>query len=75
MELHIIRHGESENNLKGIVQGSSVNDSLNLRGKKQAEAFYQFYCQEAYDYIYSSTLKRAMETVDIWKGVDRKSVV
>ncbi|HNU42529.1 MAG TPA: histidine phosphatase family protein, partial [Cyclobacteriaceae bacterium] len=31
-KIYIIRHGQTDFNLKGIVQGSGVDSSLNVRG-------------------------------------------
>jgi len=66
-EIYIIRHGQTEYNAKGIVQGKGVNLSLNDLGRKQAEAFYQAYKHIPFDILYSSTLTRAQETIDAFK--------
>ena len=39
-EIYIIRHGETELNRLGIVQGRGVDSDLNDTGRAQAEAFY-----------------------------------
>ena len=62
-ELYIIRHGETDFNRQGIVQGSGVNSSLNENGKLQALHFFNKYKDIEFDYVYSSTLKRTHETV------------
>lgn len=61
-QLYIIRHGETDYNKQGIVQGSGVNSSLNEVGKQQALQFFQKYRAIKFDYIYTSTLKRTHET-------------
>lgn len=63
-ELFIIRHGETDFNRRGIVQGKGVNAPLNEIGQKQADAFYQWYKNESFDKIYTSTLLRTHQTVD-----------
>ncbi|MFT5833738.1 MAG: broad specificity phosphatase PhoE [Cognaticolwellia sp.] len=70
-ELYIIRHGETDFNRQGIVQGSGVNSSLNENGKLQALHFFNKYKDVEFDYVYSSTLKRTHETVQhfINKGI------
>ncbi len=62
--LYIIRHGQTDLNLRGIVQGRGVNSPLNDTGRKQAQAFYTFYKDEGFDKIYTSTLLRTHQTVE-----------
>ncbi len=62
-ELYIIRHGETDFNRQGIVQGSGVNSSLNENGRLQALKFFQKYKNIPFDYVYTSTLKRTQESV------------
>jgi broad specificity phosphatase PhoE len=61
--LYIIRHGETDLNKSGIVQGRGMDTDLNEAGRKQAEAFYQAYKHIPFDKIYTSTLKRTHQTV------------
>ena len=61
--IYIIRHGETELNKQGIVQGRGINSDLNDTGRAQAEAFYQQYKDVAFDKIYTSDLKRTRQTV------------
>ncbi len=55
--------GKTDFNLKGIVQGSGVNSSLNATGLAQAQAFYDTYGSVSFDKVYTSALKRTSETV------------
>ena len=61
-ELYIIRHGETELNRLGIVQGRGVNTDLNDTGRKQALAFFNRYQNVPFDHIYTSKLKRTHQT-------------
>ena len=61
---YFIRHGQTDLNLKGIVQGRGVNTSLNDNGRKQADAFFNAYKDISFDKIYTSTLVRTHETVE-----------
>lgn len=61
--LYIIRHGETDLNKRGVVQGRGMNTDLNDRGRQQAEAFYQAYKNVPFDKVYTSTLKRTHQTV------------
>ena len=63
MTLYIIRHGETEMNRQGIVQGSGVDSDLNNLGKKQAHLFYQYYKNIRFEYVVTSALKRTHQTV------------
>ncbi|UKT65579.1 histidine phosphatase family protein [Pedobacter mucosus] len=68
--IYIIRHGETELNRQGIVQGRGINADLNDTGRSQAEAFYQQYKDIPFDKIYTSDLKRTWQTVQ--KFIDSK---
>ncbi|MEI5986242.1 MULTISPECIES: histidine phosphatase family protein [Sphingobacterium] len=61
---YFIRHGQTDLNLKGIVQGRGVNSPLNDNGIKQAQAFYEAYKHVPFDKIYVSTLLRTHQTVE-----------
>ncbi len=69
--LYIIRHGETEYNRKGIIQGSGVDSDLNETGRKQAELFFRAYHHLPFDRVYTSELKRTFQSVApfIEKGV------
>ena len=75
-KIFLIRHGQTDFNLKGIVQGSGVDSSLNDTGKAQALAFYEAYRHIAFDKIYTSVLKRTTESVQQFlnDGVPRESL-
>ncbi|MGO1868367.1 MAG: histidine phosphatase family protein [Sphingobacteriaceae bacterium] len=61
--LYFIRHGQTDLNLRGIVQGRGVNSPLNETGFKQSQAFYNAYKDVPFDKIYTSTLLRTHQTV------------
>ncbi len=71
MELYIIRHGETDFNKRGIVQGRGVDSDLNEQGIIQARSFYKAYHHIEFDKIITSTLKRTHQTVEsfISKGI------
>ena len=73
MTLYIIRHGETEMNRQGIVQGCGVDSELNHIGQKQARLFYQYYKNIHFDFIITSNLKRTHQTVEpfILRGTHR----
>lgn len=60
---YFIRHGQTDLNLRGIVQGRGVDSPLNETGHKQAQAFYEAFGHVPFDKIYTSTLLRTKQTV------------
>ncbi len=62
-KIYLVRHGQTDFNLKGIVQGSGIDSSLNETGLRQAELFYTYFKDVPFDKIYTSTLKRSVESV------------
>jgi phosphoserine phosphatase len=62
-EIYIIRHGETDLNKQGIVQGRGINSDLNDTGHAQAAAFYAAYKDVPFDKVYTSKLKRTHQTV------------
>lgn len=62
-KIYIVRHGQTDFNLRGIVQGSGVDSSLNALGQAQAIAFHQVYQSINFDKIYTSALKRTKQSV------------
>jgi len=70
-KIYLLRHGQTDYNLKGIIQGSGVDSSLNETGEWQAQRFYEAYKEVHFDKIYTSALKRSMQSVQgfINKGI------
>ncbi|MDJ1483809.1 histidine phosphatase family protein [Cytophagaceae bacterium YF14B1] len=62
-EIYLIRHGETDYNRKGIVQGSGVDTDLNDLGRSQAQAFFEKYQHIPFKKVYTSVLKRAIQSV------------
>jgi probable phosphoglycerate mutase len=60
---YIIRHGETEFNKLGIVQGSGVDMPLNQLGVAQAQKFYDYYKEIKFKKIYTSSLIRTQQSV------------
>jgi len=68
--IYIIRHGETDLNKLGIVQGRGMDSILNEKGLEQSEAFYQAYKHIPFDKIYTSSLKRTHQTVQKFIAVN-----
>lgn len=62
--IHLIRHGQTDYNLSNIIQGSGIDSELNTTGRTQALRFYEAYKDYGYKRIYTSTLKRAVQSVE-----------
>ncbi len=62
-EIYITRHGQTDYNKQGIVQGSGIDSVLNEVGLQQAQAFYEAYQDIPFDKIYISELLRTYQTV------------
>lgn len=64
LKICLIRHGETDWNAKGIIQGT-LNTELNNRGKQQAESCAVYLSKGNWDLIISSPLIRAKDTATI----------
>lgn len=62
MTIYFIRHGETDLNRQGIVQGSGIDSELNAKGRKQARLFYEYYKNVQFDAVITSDLKRTQQT-------------
>ena len=61
--LYLVRHGQTEYNRKGIVQGRRIDSVLNATGHRQAEALAQRFRGTSLDALYASPMRRARQTV------------
>ena len=62
--IFIIRHGQTDFNLKRIIQGSGIDSSLNDTGRSQAKLFHDVYKNEPFELVITSALQRTHQTVD-----------
>jgi broad specificity phosphatase PhoE len=67
LELIVVRHGQTEWNLKGYVQGHS-DVPLDETGREQAGALGQQFENLQFDAAYSSDLSRAFQTAELIIG-------
>jgi hypothetical protein len=76
-KIYVVRHGQTDFNLRNIVQGSGVDSDLNARGREQAMAFYQTYKNVPFDKIYTSALRRTRQSVQTFidDGLPSESLV
>jgi len=62
IKLYLIRHGETTWNQQRIIQGSGSDTDLSEKGKAQAESLGRAMKDVPLTAVYSSPLKRAMDT-------------
>ena len=62
MKLILVRHGQTTMNRDRIIQGCGSDSGLSQRGREQAERTASLLGQQKIDAIYSSPLKRAVDT-------------
>ena len=65
VELYIVRHGETDTNYEGRTNGMSTDKPLNAKGIAQVEELKKYIDINKFDEIYSSPMKRAMQTAEI----------
>ena len=64
MVLYLIRHGRTDWNDKGLLQGKS-NIPLNDDGIKSAKKLHEYFLDKNIDLCFSSPLTRTLETAEI----------
>ncbi len=62
-EIFLVRHGETDFNRKGIIQGRGVNMPINEKGRAQAKSFYRFYKNEGFEKVFYSSLIRTRQSI------------
>jgi broad specificity phosphatase PhoE len=62
--IYLIRHGETDYNRRGVVQGSGIDSDLNELGYAQAQAFFEAYGHLPFQKIYTSKLRRTHQSVE-----------
>lgn len=74
--IYLIRHGQTDFNKQGIIQGSGVDTSLNETGEKQASQFFNHYRHIPFQKIYTSNLTRTKQTVQDFtnQGIPSESI-
>ena len=61
--IYLIRHGQTDFNKRGVVQGKGIDAPLNAEGQDQANKFYLKYQGVSFSKIYISSLVRTYQTV------------
>jgi probable phosphoglycerate mutase len=61
--IYLIRHGQTSYNQQSVIQGSGIDSDLNELGLLQAKAFFEAYKDVPFDAVYTSKLKRTVQSV------------
>jgi broad specificity phosphatase PhoE len=61
--LYIVRHGQTDLNKRGIIQGRGMDTDLNEEGRRQAQLFFEAYKSVPFDKIYISKLRRTQQSI------------
>ena len=64
--IYLIRHGETDYNLRNIVQGGGIDSDLNETGHEQGKAFFNHYGHIDFHKIYCTELKRTRQTLALF---------
>ena len=62
-KIYLLRHGQTDYNLQGVVQGSGIDAPINATGRAQAEAFFRAYRDIPFDQLYHSALIRTRQSI------------
>ncbi len=62
--IHLIRHGQTDFNRQNIIQGSGIDSELNEAGRLQSQRFFEAYRHVPFQHIYTSQLKRTIQSVE-----------
>ena len=66
MEIVFIRHGQTDVNKDNRIQGAQVDAELNDYGREYAQKAAKNFDESQFDVVYSSPMKRAVETAEIF---------
>ena len=73
-KIYLVRHGQTDFNLKGVVQGSGIDAPINDTGRKQAAAFFDAYKNVPFDQVYYTGLQRTKQSIQSFLDLGIPSV-
>lgn len=62
-KIYLVRHGQTDFNLQGVVQGSGIDAPINETGLAQAKAFFEAYKDIHFDQAYHTALIRTRQSI------------
>ena len=75
MKIYLVRHGQTDSNLKKVYDNVELDEDINENGIKQAEELRNKIMNIKFDIIYSSQLKRAIHTANIINYNNNKIII
>ncbi|MCS6916231.1 MAG: histidine phosphatase family protein [Chitinophagales bacterium] len=63
-EIFLVRHGETDYNRSGMVQGRGVDPPLNAEGIRQSQLFFRRYGSLRFDAVFTSSLLRSRQSME-----------
>ncbi len=75
-KIYLVRHGQTDFNLQGVVQGSGIDAPINATGLAQASAFFESYKGIEFDQLYHTALIRTKQSIQqfIDKGIPTRAL-
>ncbi|OOG78275.1 histidine phosphatase family protein [Algoriphagus sp. A40] len=62
-KIYLVRHGQTDFNLQGVVQGSGIDAPINATGRAQANGFFEAYKDITFDQAYHTALIRTKQSI------------
>lgn len=74
MKLYVVRHGQTDKNALGLVQGDTESD-LTEKGREEAKALQELVKSLDVDVVVSSPLRRALDTAKLVTNNEKEIIV
>ncbi|WP_194774747.1 histidine phosphatase family protein [Pararhodonellum marinum] len=62
-KIYVVRHGQTDYNKMGVVQGSGIDAPINELGKQQANAFFEAYQDIQIEKVFFTGLQRTRQSI------------
>lgn len=74
MKLYVVRHGQTDQNVLGLVQGDTESD-LTEKGREEAKALQDLVKSLNVDVVVSSPLRRAVDTAKLITNNEKEIII
>lgn len=72
VKIYLCRHGETDYNKSGIIQGGGIDSDINETGVMQSRALFAAYRSLPFAAVFGSGLKRTHQTLSPWAAEGRE---